>query len=266
MSNAGMVFLLNLWRRGIIVDIDHMSMKTKDTALLLAEQFRVPVISGHCWVREITLSRSSIGMPDDWWRKWDGKNATSQPTWPMLRHEGMRTRSDIQRIADLGGITATLLRQPAVHKPPSLVNVTADGVDTMGTTTAAAAAYLAVVEQLGTNAAIGIGSDINGLAQLPVPSSCCIPEPYSVYGPNGIERSQTGDRVWDVNADGVAHYGMIPDLIYRWRAEGMTSEEQAPLFRSAQGYVETWARVENAAKRIRQMNRSAVLKMLAAAR
>jgi hypothetical protein len=56
---------------------------------------------------------------------------------------------------------------------------------------------------------------------------------------------------------------MIPDLLYRWRAEGMTAEEQAPLFRSAEGYVGTWGRVEDAAKRIRQMPQSAVSKVLA---
>jgi microsomal dipeptidase-like Zn-dependent dipeptidase len=259
MTDAGKVLLLSLWRRGILVDIDHMSMRTKDEALRLAELFGVPVLSSHCWIRDITLSRAEIGMPDDWWRKWNGKNPPDQPGWPMLRHEGMRTRDDVERISKLGGMMGTLLRQPAVKKPKTLTNVSSEGVELMGTTTAAAAAYLYLVEQLGTKGAIGIGSDVNGLAQLPVPSSCCSPSTLDPYGPNGLQRSTTGDRIWDINADGVAHYGMIPDLIYRWRAEGMSEEQLGPLFRSAEGYIETWSRAEDAAKRIGEADASKLL-------
>lgn len=251
LNAAGVVFIWNLWRRGIMVDVDHMSMKSKNEALQLAEQFGVPVISSHCWIRHITLSRSAIGMPDDWWQKWSGGGPqSSQPTWPMLRHEGMRTRTDLHRIAALGGMIGTLLRQPAVEKPASLTAVTADGVELMGTTTAAAAAYLAVVEELGPASAVAIGSDVNGLAQLPAASYCCLDDAPDPYGPNGINRAVTGDRVWDINADGVAHYGMIPDLIQRWRAEGMSQAQLAPLFRSAEGYVKTWSLVEKAAPRV----------------
>lgn len=55
----------------------------------------------------------------------------------------------------------------------------------------------------------------------------------------------------------MAHYGMLPDLIARWRAEGLREAELAPLFRSAEGYVKTWARAEAAAARIRAPEASA---------
>lgn len=255
---AGKVFLMELWRRGILVDIDHMSMKTKESALALAEHFGVPVISSHCWVSEIVLSREEIGMPDDWWKAWDGKTPTTraQPTWPMLRHEGMRSDRDLERIKKLGGITASILRQPAVHKPKELTGVDADGVDNMGTTTAAAAAYLHIVDVLGMDAAVGIGTDINGLAQLPTASSCCCCSPsLDPYGPSGMRRSVAGDRTFDINSDGMAHYGMLPDLFARWRAEGVTVERLEPLYRSAEGYVETWSRAEEVAKRPRLFDR-----------
>jgi hypothetical protein len=252
LTPAGKVFLIELWRRGIIVDIDHMSLRTRQSTLELAEQHRIPVISSHCWVRDIVLSREQIGMSRNWWQAWDGRtpSPTAQPGWPMLTHEGMRSYDELQRVARLGGMCAPLLRQPAVRKPAVLKGVTVDGVDIMGTTTAAASAYLAIVFALGTQSAVAIGTDVNGLAQLPGPSACCTPELFDVYGPQGITRAQSGDRIWDINSDGVAHYGMLPDLFYRWRSEGMPQKLLDPLFRSALGYVDMWTAVETAARRI----------------
>jgi microsomal dipeptidase-like Zn-dependent dipeptidase len=250
LTAAGEVLLLSLWRRGVLVDIDHMSLRTKTAALSLAEQLGVPVISSHACLRSITLGRTAIGVPEDWWSSWDGKNPESQPVWPWLRNEGMRSDDDLVRIDRLGGIAAPLLRQPAVRKPKEFRNVLSDGAGMTGTTTAAAAAYLHIVGLLGSKAAVAIGTDINGLAQLPIPSNCCLPTVSTLYT-NGLARTTNGERVWDINADGVAHYGMLPDLILRWRAEGMPDALLAPLFRSAQGYVETLARAEAAARRLR---------------
>jgi microsomal dipeptidase-like Zn-dependent dipeptidase len=252
LTDAGMVLLLCLWRRGILVDIDHMSLRTKMAALSFAERLSVPVISSHCCLRSITLGRAAIGMRDDWWSSWDGKDPDSQPVWPWLRNEGMRSDDDLVRIDRLGGITAALLRQPAVRKPKQLRDVLSDGAGLIGTTTAAAAAYLHIVEVLGPNAGVAIGTDVNGLAQLPVSSNCCLPGIPSLYQSSGLSQATNGSRVWDVNVDGVAHYGMLPDLILRWRAEGVPDALLAPFFRSAEAYVQTLARAETAARRLRQ--------------
>jgi microsomal dipeptidase-like Zn-dependent dipeptidase len=197
LTDAGKVLLLNLWRRGVLVDIDHMSLRMKGAALSFAEQLGVPVISSHCCLRSLTLGRAAIGMPEDWWCCWDGHNPNNQPVWPRLRSEGMRSDDDLARIERLGGITAPLLRQPAVAKPRDFRNVLSEGAEISGTTTAAAAAYLHIV---------------------------------------GV------------------HYGMLPDLLLRWRAEGMSDALLAPLLRSAQAYVETLARAETAARRLRESN------------
>ncbi len=239
LTAAGRVLLINLWRRGILVDIDHMSLRTKNAVLALAERLGVPVITSHCCIQEITLDRAE-GMPEDWWREWNGQNPSAQPSWPTLRHEGMRSGDDFARIAKLGGIAAPLLKQPAVRKPKTLRHVAADGRELLGTTTGAAAAYLYIVHILGSKAAVAIGSDVNGLSQMPLPSACCPSSTFDFYGRP-------------------AHYGMLPDLIWRWRAEGMSEADLAPFFRSAQGYVETWARAESAAARIRHSEAPALV-------
>jgi microsomal dipeptidase-like Zn-dependent dipeptidase len=252
LTRAGVVLLLELWRRGILVDVDHMSARGITQALSLAERFDVPMISSHCWLRGITLDRAAQGMPADWWRRWDGRTPDrySLPAWPMVRHEGMRTDDELRRLTALGGIVAPILRQPAVVKPDALRSVRDEGVELAGTTTAAAAAYLHVAQVLGGDAPVALATDMNGFAQSPAPSTCCTPASADPYGPAGLERLVTGERVWDVSADGLAHYGMLPDLLARWRMEGVSREQMAPLMRSADGYVDTWSRAEQAASRI----------------
>jgi microsomal dipeptidase-like Zn-dependent dipeptidase len=60
-----------------------------------------------------------------------------------------------------------------------------------------------------------------------------------------LVRSKAGPRRdFDINLDGMAHYGMLPDLLQDIRNQGLAVEDFAPLFRSAHDYVEVWARCE----------------------
>ncbi len=57
-----------------------------------------------------------------------------------------------------------------------------------------------------------------------------------------LVRSTAGaHRDFDINLDGMAHYGMLPDFLQDLRNSGLTAEDLAPLFRSANDYVEMWA-------------------------
>jgi hypothetical protein len=56
-----------------------------------------------------------------------------------------------------------------------------------------------------------------------------------------LERSTAGERRdFDINIDGVAHYGMLPDFLQDIRNCGLTAEDLAPLFRSAYDYIQVW--------------------------
>jgi len=66
-----------------------------------------------------------------------------------------------------------------------------------------------------------------------------------------LVRSTAGPRRdFDINLDGMAHYGMLPDLLQDMRNVGVTAEELAPLFRSAHDYVETWDKCVNRAREL----------------
>lgn len=59
-----------------------------------------------------------------------------------------------------------------------------------------------------------------------------------------LERSTLGGRQFDFNYDGLAHYGMLPDLLQDMKNNGVTARELAPLFRSAEDYVVLWERCQ----------------------
>jgi len=68
-----------------------------------------------------------------------------------------------------------------------------------------------------------------------------------------LHRSMPGDiRDFDINIDGMAHYGMLPDLLQDIRNSGLTAQDFVPLFRSANDYVEMWGTIEERAKEIKE--------------
>jgi hypothetical protein len=48
----------------------------------------------------------------------------------------------------------------------------------------------------------------------------------------------------DFNGDGLAHVGLLPDLIADLRMIGLTDADLDPLFRSAEGFIQVWERSE----------------------
>jgi microsomal dipeptidase-like Zn-dependent dipeptidase len=70
-----------------------------------------------------------------------------------------------------------------------------------------------------------------------------------------LKRSKAGPRRdFDINIDGMAHYGMLPDFLQDLRNIGLTAEDLAPLFRSAYDYIEMWGACEQEAARITAEN------------
>lgn len=57
-----------------------------------------------------------------------------------------------------------------------------------------------------------------------------------------LTRNRAGRRDFDINLDGVAHYGLLPDFLEDLRNVGLTETDLAPLLRSAEAYIEVWER------------------------
>lgn len=59
-----------------------------------------------------------------------------------------------------------------------------------------------------------------------------------------LRRHIVGSRDWDINLDGVAHYGMLPDFLQDVKNIGVKPSQLSVLFNSANDYIKTWEKAE----------------------
>jgi hypothetical protein len=136
------------------------------------------------------------------------------------------TPSDLRRLHALGGF-ASARPDTAAALARDIEGLHADGFD-----------------------AVGLGTDTGGFAALPGRDpGATLDYPFRAYHQPGLllDRERTGERVFDVNRDGVAHYGLMPDLLALMRRQPGGRAASALLFRSAEAYLRTWALAERGA-------------------
>ena len=94
---------------------------------------------------------------------------------------------------------------------------------------------------------VGIGTDTGGFASLPGPRADAAAHPLrypfrSYDGRVTFTRERSGSRVFDLNRDGVAHYGLIADLLADTEQSAGGRRALSLLFSSAEAYLEMWER------------------------
>jgi hypothetical protein len=92
---------------------------------------------------------------------------------------------------------------------------------------------------------VPLGSDVGGFASLPGPSGAATPlrYPFTAFrGDVTFHRQRTGRRVFDLNTDGVAHYGLLADLIADVQRRPGGRRALRTLFHSAEAYLDMWRR------------------------
>ena len=68
-----------------------------------------------------------------------------------------------------------------------------------------------------------------------------------MMGPNTpmIKYVATGtSRDFDVNLEGMAHYGLIPDWLQDVKNVGVSEQEMSSLFQGVEDYIEMWEKIE----------------------
>jgi hypothetical protein len=94
----------------------------------------------------------------------------------------------------------------------------------------------------------GYGADMNGFGAQGGPRGAGVSNPvrYPFTGLNGVrlDKQRSGRRVYDINRDGVSHYGLYPDWIQDVK---LLAGAQGPAFatdmaRGAEAYLQTWER------------------------
>ena len=98
---------------------------------------------------------------------------------------------------------------------------------------------------------LGYGADNNGLALQPAPRPDAAEKPFeypftSYDGRVVFDHQITGERVYDINVDGVAHYGLYPDYFADLRNQEGGEEVMKYFYRSAEAYLRMWQRAYEA--------------------
>jgi microsomal dipeptidase-like Zn-dependent dipeptidase len=185
-----------MMKKGMIIDVDHMSDKGIESVLRIAERFNYPVNSGHNGIR------SAQGGA-----------------------ERALKFSQYKRLSKLGGMAG------------------------LGTAEATAASfkqnYLELLITMNYDG-VGIGTDANGMEKLPISTTTS-----RVVYDNNFQRCKTGNRTWDYNKEGVAHYGLLPDFFKDVQNQAGGQAVIDALNRSAEYFAQMWEKCERQKTQVR---------------
>ena len=91
----------------------------------------------------------------------------------------------------------------------------------------------------------GFGADINGLGAQgdPRPDAAKNPVtyPFTTLGGVKVDQQVSGERVYDINKDGVAHYGLYPDWIQDLKMQA-GDDIVKDMARGSEAYLQMWER------------------------
>ncbi len=258
LQSKGRVAIREMMRLGMIIDLDHMSEKMVGDVLDLAESIEggYPLVSGHNTFRAMSAPGhgSENQRSDAQAERLINLGGMVGVGWGYEKDEG-NTPSFATAIASRGGRGWT---------NSTIANSCG------GSSRRFANNYLYALEKMG-GAFVGLGSDINGLVPGPGPrfgpdakyddNHCSAQSNRVTYDGGTVQAARPGGRIrgaatadnnaplvrhkdgtrsWDINRDGVAHYGMLPDFLQDLDNVGLTARDATPLFSSAEHLAQVW--------------------------
>ncbi|MGI8498722.1 MAG: membrane dipeptidase [Gemmatimonadaceae bacterium] len=248
LTAEGTILIRELMRSHILVDVDHMGLRTFTSAMGILTGAKYPIVTSHTGFIETSPSNTQEGRDK--------------------RYEANKTQGQVDQLVAAGALISVITRQGNTDEitKPSASYVPHN---CSNSSRSFAQAYLYVVGQLrraakpGDLQAIALGSDFNGFNAQPGPrfhpTEGCMGRssevaaqmgtrlPYPIVTPvTGVrfDKSAMGQRVWDINEDGLAHIGLYPDFLADLKQIGVTETDLQPLFNSAEMYVRLWAAAE----------------------
>lgn len=231
LNDYGVILLEEMMARGFIIDVDHMSEKSTNTALNMAEGRQYPVMCSHTWFRDLLYSADI---------EFDHVKHESYGTSDVhkVAHEAGKRGDQVERIGKLGGFVAPIINQGDIAGLRRCMPELAKKIPepNAGSSTSWAQAYLYAVAKMGGRG-VGIGTDINGAAGLPCPRF----GPFAAYGVLGDER-RIEDRRGEIErqSNGVAYNEPVRD--YRWyrfesSLEGGYTDQEEDIWQAVAQYV-----------------------------
>jgi microsomal dipeptidase-like Zn-dependent dipeptidase len=191
LTDLGRYLIQRMIAYHMMIDVDHLSEKARESVLTIAEQSHYPLISSH------------TGTGGEW------------------------PAQDLRRLYALGGL-ATITGDLAPNEIKKLLE-------------------LRRFRSRRFYFGVGLGTDTGGFGPLPGPRPDAAKHPLrypfkSYDGRVTFVRQRTGQRVFDLNTDGAAHYGLIADMLADMEQQPGGHGALATLFRSTEAYLEAWQR------------------------
>lgn len=244
LSDLGEYLVQDLAHYHMIIDIDHMSLKSVKRTFELLQPVSYPVIAGHNGFMPLHKGKK--------------------------RTEAARTTGQAMTIKSLGGLLAIGLGD--VGKVDDVARSTYSRLDhdcSNSSKTWFQGYSLAAMTGGGWSiASVPLSTD-QGLTDLIGPRfkgsmgvACAggsdaevaaqtnpVVYPFKTLTPGTplpMKMSTVNGRQFDFNTEGMAHFGLFPDFIADLQSLGVTDTEFGPLFRSAEGYIQMWSRAEQA--------------------
>ncbi|HKE23483.1 MAG TPA: membrane dipeptidase [Bryobacteraceae bacterium] len=277
---------------GFIIDVDHMSINGFFNTLQQAtSQYPAPYAG---------IVASHVQFFDLYEQNYPG-------TGNYGRHERMRTYSQLQRIAQVGGMIGVMLKDDAQDTgngwclpqgkcfpfiSGKIGNLGETGPDftknydgpnhpnnnsyrlnqnCLYSTTETAQQYLYGVKAM-NGVGVALGSDFMGIAGHVGPrfgNGACgghadqrgqqeraqlqstlwnlpggrLTYPFTLPGFGTFDKQVSGQKTYDFNVDGLAHIGLLPDMVADLMNVGVDVQQLQPLFGSAQAYINMWSKV-----------------------
>jgi microsomal dipeptidase-like Zn-dependent dipeptidase len=259
LTSHGEELVRQLMRKGVLIDLEHMSDRATERTVELAQancpdlargRTCYPLLTSHTWPRELKR-RLREGEEVGFVRPGQVIDVTS---------ELQKSRATLAAIRKLGGVVGVITNQGRLYRDEDGASEIADDCPTSSESVAHALAY--AVEQMGGRGGVGFGTDFNGFAGQTGPrfgKHACgdrgspdrraeLSYPFEDHLGAPTPCTRAGDRDFDFNRDGLAHYGLLPDLIADLKLVGGSDDAIDALFSSARAYVEMWDRAESVAE------------------
>jgi microsomal dipeptidase-like Zn-dependent dipeptidase len=191
LTALGRYLVRRMMAKQMLIEVDHLSQKARESVLEMAEAKHYPLVSSH------------TGTGGAW------------------------TPAQLRRLYGLGGIASA--------RPDTAPQLAATILD---------------LRQYGSPKyyfGVGLGTDTGGFNAAPGPRPGAAKHPLhypfrSYDGKITFVCQLTGTRKYDLNKDGVAHYGLYADLIADVQQQRRGKAALRPFFRSAEAYLQMWAR------------------------
>lgn len=216
--------------RGLLIDIDHMSRRSLEDVLEIAERRNYPLLASH------VTPAGTVGGDE--------------------LNERMRTDVQLRRMSALGSVVSPKILQAKSAQVYGAVENDCDG-----STTTLSMAYQYLSDRMG--APVALGSDFNGMSGHATPRFgplACREQkderskqyitrkklryPFTVEGFGTFDRQHSGVKHFDYNYDGLAHVGLLPDMVADMEVVGTPEPYINEIFSSAQGFIDMWAKAE----------------------